>query len=75
MGNKLQEEEEIKQKISNLQSIIDTAYLMFDGKFTMKEIEDMPHKELLARLDNEEKLSDDLKKYKESKQMEKHLIN
>ena len=73
-----QESEKIKERIDAYQYIIDSAYTLFDGKYSMHEIETMPYKELLIKIEREQKrvheeeelkAKRDEEAYKQSEQM------
>ena len=61
MGGKSAEEDartqKVKERIEGYQYIIDSAYTLFDGKYSMKEIESMPYKELLQKIENEQQIN------------------
>lgn len=58
MGSSRTEEESRSQKaqerIKGYQYIIDAAYTLFEGKYSMHEIETMPYRELLIRIEKEQ---------------------
>lgn len=46
-----------KERIDGYQYIIDSAYVLFDGKYSMHDIETMPYKELLIKIEKEQELN------------------
>lgn len=61
MGSEDSEEKKrVKEKIDAYQYIIDSAYILFDGKYSVHDIETMPYKELLIKIENEQKLNKEL---------------
>lgn len=61
MGSETAEEKKQKEKIENFRLIIDSAYMLFDGKYTMHELENMPYKQLLIAIEREQELIDKFK--------------
>ena len=60
LGGKNPEEEKIREKLDTYQYIMDSAYILFDGKYSMKEIETMPYRDLLSKIEKEQKLNQEL---------------
>lgn len=72
MGSKAPEEKAANEKISDLLQIVDTAYLLFEGKYTMKELQsEMPYKKLIAEIEREQNMSKDLEEIKASRRANK----
>lgn len=46
--------EKIQERINGYQYIIDSAYTLFNGKYSMYEIEHMPYKDLLKKIEKEQ---------------------
>ena len=55
MGSQ-REDEKVKEKLETYRYIIDSAYVLFDKKYTMHELETMPYKELIYRIEREQRL-------------------
>ena len=61
MGSQNAEEKKRTEKIENYRLIIDSAYVLFDGKYSMHEIETMPYKQLLYKIEREQEIIDKFK--------------
>lgn len=55
---------EVNDKISKYRELIDMAYEILDKKFTYKEIELMPHRELLDRIEIQANANRRLEEYR-----------
>jgi hypothetical protein len=51
-------QEKIKEKIEEYRKLMDVAYEIFDGKYTMKEIAEIPYKELLEKIEREQRIAE-----------------
>ena len=75
MGGKSTEENErsqkVKERIEGYQYVIDSAYALFDNKYSIKEIETMPYKELLKKIEKEQELNKALEEEKEKERNER----
>lgn len=54
MGSETSGEKKIQEKIKDYYELIETAYLLFDGKYSHNEIENMPYKDLIALIQYED---------------------
>jgi hypothetical protein len=70
LGDKIPENERIQEKINAYQYIIDSAYMLFEGKYSVKDIETMPYKILLRKIENEQKLTRELNEEKQRREEE-----
>lgn len=52
---------------------METAYLLFDGKYDMKFISSVPYKELMHLIETEQNLSDEYKEIKAAKSLKNQL--
>ena len=52
---------------------MDTAYLLFDGKYTMDDISRMPYKQLLRLIDIEQNLSAEQQEIKAARHLKNQL--
>ena len=57
MGSETPREKKIQEKIKDYKELIETAYLLFDGKYTHVEVENMPYKQLIELIQFEEQSS------------------
>ena len=57
MGSETSREKKIQEKIKDYKELIETAYILFDGKYTHTEIETMPYKQLIDLIQFEEQTS------------------
>lgn len=77
MGSACTEEdsrsEKAKERISGYQYIIDSAYTLFDGKYSMHEIETMPYKELLIKIEKEQELNHSIEEERRQREEEERL--
>ena len=68
MGSETPEEKAAKEKINDLLQIVDTAYLLFEGKYSMEDLQHkMPYKKLISEIDREQNMSKDLEEIKASR--------
>jgi hypothetical protein len=51
-------QEKIKEKIEEYRKLMDVAYEIFDGKYTMKEIAEISYKELLEKIEREQRIAE-----------------
>lgn len=70
MGSKESEEakrreEQIKERIEIYQNLTDQAYVLFEGKYSMKEIRTMPFRELMDKIERERKINEKIREYRE----------
>ena len=61
MGSETAEKKRQQEKIENFRTIIDSAYILFDKKYTMHELETMPYKQLLDLIDREQEMMEKMK--------------
>ena len=74
MGSEIKRrEEETDKKIESYRSLIDSAYIIFDGKYSVKEIEEMPYRELIEKIDRERELSKEFQEYRAAKEVRKQF--
>ena len=73
MGSQTPEEKAVKEKIENLQQIIDTAYILFDGKYSIEYISSMPYKKLISYIEHEEKLPKELEEIKTARKVNRMM--
>ena len=57
MGSETPGEKKAKEKIKDYYQLIETAYLLFDGKYSHTDIESMPYKKLIELIHLEEEMS------------------
>ena len=59
-------ESQVKERIEIYKSLADHAYILFEGKYSMKEITTMPFKELMDKIERERINNQKLKEYREN---------
>lgn len=59
-----------EERIKGYQYIIDSAYTLFDGKYSMKEIETMPYKMLLQKIEKEQELNRQVEEVRKKREEE-----
>ena len=47
-------------------SLSDQAYVLFEGKYTMREITTMPFRELMDKIECERKINEKIKEYRDN---------
>ena len=47
-------------------SLSDQAYVLFEGKYAMKEITTMPFRELMDKIERERKINEKIKEYRDN---------
>lgn len=67
------EQRKIQEKIEDFRKLIDTAYEIFDGKYSIDEISKMPYKILIENIEREQKEIDRKAESKASKQLANQL--
>lgn len=64
------EKQQIEKRIETFKNLIDQAYVLFDGKYTIEQIEHMPYGQLMEKIDRERKIIEKTKEYKEKTEQE-----
>ena len=60
------EREQAEKRIETFKNLIDQAYILFDGKYSVHEIETMPYHELMDKIERERKIIERQKEYREA---------
>ena len=75
MGGETSEEKAAKEKIDNFYQIIDAAYILFDGKYSMHDIsKGMSYKKLISEIEREQNLSKDLEEIKAARKVNSNFM-
>jgi len=69
LGSKTPEEKAIEEKINNYQQIVDTAYILFDGKYSIEQLNSISYKNLIKMIEHEHAISDEFKEIKAARKL------
>lgn len=73
MGSQTPEEKAVQEKIKNYYQILDTAFLLFDGKYDMPTLSNMPYKILIREIEREQSQSKEIEEIKAAQKLKHQL--